>query len=143
MSLKAGIIPKICKTEFEVDWNPEDDYHIYACENRPDSILFYIDNIRVGAKPNYYWHIPMTVKVSMGIRTPYERYEAWDRFAVPTTEEEAKEAGFPTTMYVDYMRTYTRDYSEFTSLKQPFDMASSGYDQEKVDMILKTRKENL
>lgn len=142
-SLKAGIIPDLCKTEFSVDWNPEEDYHLYASEIRPDSIIFYIDNKRVGAKANYYWHLPMSLIVSMGMRNPYERYEAWDRFAVPATKEEADKAGFPTTMYVDYVRAYKRDYSKFKSNKQLFDIESSGYDQKKVDRILKTRKENL
>ncbi|MFI3285695.1 MAG: family 16 glycosylhydrolase [Rikenellaceae bacterium] len=143
-SLKAGIIPEICKTEFPVEWNPEDDYHVYACENRPDSVLFYIDGKRVGAKINYYWHMPMTLTVSMGMRNPYERYVAWDRYAVPATEEEAIEAGFPTTMYVDYVRSYTRDYSEFPSNKKLFDAEEANFDPAKIKAIIeKARKENI
>ncbi|MFR9503855.1 MAG: family 16 glycosylhydrolase [Rikenellaceae bacterium] len=143
-ALKAGIIPEICKTEFEVDWNPEDDYHVYACENRPDSVLFYIDGERVGAKPNYYWHLPMRLIVSMGMRNPYERYVAWDRYAVPATEEEAIAAGFPTTMYIDYVRTYTRDYSEFKSNEKMFDAEEAKFDPEKIKAIIEAaRKENI
>ncbi|MFR9503856.1 MAG: family 16 glycosylhydrolase [Rikenellaceae bacterium] len=143
-SLKAGIIPEICKTEFAVEWNPEDDYHIYACENRPDSIIFYIDGERVGAKINYYWHMPMALTVSMGMRNPYERYVAWDRYAVPATEEEAIAAGFPTTMYVDYVRTYTRDYSEFKSNQKLFDAEEANFSRAKVQAIIdKARKENI
>ncbi len=142
--LKAGIIPEICKTEFPVEWNPEDDYHVYACENRPDSVLFYIDGKRVGAKINYYWHMPMTLTVSMGMRNPYERYVAWDRYAVPATEEEALEVGFPTTMYVDYVRTYTRDYSEFKSNQKLFDAEEANFELSRIKAIIeKARKENI
>ncbi|MFI3286221.1 MAG: family 16 glycosylhydrolase [Rikenellaceae bacterium] len=120
-SLLAGRIPTIGKNEFLVDWDAEDDYHIYACENRPDSVLFYIDNELVAARPNYYWHLPMCMKVSVGIRTPFEAYEGWSRYPVAATAEEAAEAGFPTTMYVDYIRSYTRDYSAFKSNQKLFD----------------------
>ncbi len=120
-SLSAGRIPKIGKNEFPVEWEAEDDFHIYACENRPDSTIFYIDNERVAARPNYYWHLPMCMKVSVGIRTPFEVYRDGGRFAVPTTEEQATEAGFPTTMEVDYIRSYSRDYSAFQSNEKLFD----------------------
>ncbi|MFI3317885.1 MAG: family 16 glycosylhydrolase [Rikenellaceae bacterium] len=126
--LSAGMVPKIGRNEFKVDWDAEDEYHIYACENRPDSIIFYIDNKRVAAKPNYYWHLPMFMKLSMGIRTPYESYKGGTRHALPVTAEEAAAAGFPTTTYVDYVRSYTRDYSTFKSNKKLFDRKEADYD---------------
>lgn len=125
--LSAGGIPKMGKNEFLVDWDAEKDYHIYACENRPDSVIFYIDNKRVAARANYYLHLPMCMKISVGIRTPFESYKSGRREAVPTTAKKAEKAGFPTTMYVDYIRSYTRDYSGFKSNKKLFDAEEAGY----------------
>lgn len=125
--LSAGIVPAIARNEFPVEWEAEDDYHIYACENRPDSVIFYIDNERVAARPNYYWHLPMYMKISMGIRTPFETYVG-GRQAIPVTAEEAAAGGFPTTTYVDYVRSYTRDYSSFKSNKKLFDRVEAEYE---------------
>lgn len=125
--LSAGKIPKIGRNEFPVEWEAEDDYHIYACENRPDSVIFYIDNQRVAVRPNYYWHLPMYMKISMGIRTPFETYVG-GRQAIPITAEEAAEGGFPTTTYVDYVRSYTRDYSSFKSSEKLFDRYEAEYE---------------
>ncbi len=124
--LSAGMVPAIGRNEFPVEWEAEDDYHIYACENRPDSVIFYIDNQRVAARPNYYWHLPMYMKISMGIRTPFETYVG-GRQAIPVTAEEAAAAGFPTTTYVDYLRSYTRDYSSFKSNQKLFDRIEAQY----------------
>lgn len=119
--IKAGQYPKMGMNQFPIDWDPEEDYHIYACENRPDSVVFYIDNKRVASKPNYFWHLDegMYVTLSLGMRTPYETYKA-GRQPIATTAEQASEAGFPTDMVVDYVRAYTRDYSSFPSLKRSF-----------------------
>ncbi len=114
--IKAGQYPKMGQNQFPVEWDPEDDYHIYACENRPDSIVFYIDNKRVASKPNYFWHLDegMYVTLSLGMRTPYETYQG-GRQPIPTTKETAQTAGFPTNMIIDYVRVYKRDYSNFPS----------------------------
>ncbi|MFR9534467.1 MAG: family 16 glycosylhydrolase [Rikenellaceae bacterium] len=119
--ITAGKLPKMGRNEFPVDFDPEDDYHIYACENRPDSIVFYIDNKRVASKPNYFWHLDegMFVTLSLGMRTPYETYVG-GRQPVATTKNEAEEAGFPTDMIIDYVRAYRRDYKEFPSNKRDF-----------------------
>ncbi|MFR9655651.1 MAG: leucine-rich repeat protein, partial [Rikenellaceae bacterium] len=114
-SCSAGMYPTMGQSEFLVDYDPEEDYHIYACENRPDSIVFYIDNVRVAAKPNFFHHLDqgMYVTLSLGMRTPYETYDGGTRLPVATTEEEARAAGFPIPMYVDYIRVYERDYDDF------------------------------
>ncbi|MFR9592364.1 MAG: family 16 glycosylhydrolase [Rikenellaceae bacterium] len=119
--IKAGQYPSMGMNHFPVDWDPEEDYHIYACENRPDSVVFYIDNKRVASKPNYFWHLDegMYVTLSLGMRTPYETYKG-GRQPIATTKEQAAEAGFPTDMIVDYVRAYTRDYTSFPSLEKPF-----------------------
>ncbi|MFR9611825.1 MAG: family 16 glycosylhydrolase [Rikenellaceae bacterium] len=120
----AGKLPKMGQSQFPVDWDPEADYHTYACENRPDSIVFYIDNKRVASKPNFFWHMDegMYVTLSLGMRTPYETYEG-GRHGVETSSEVADEAGFPTEMIIDYVRVYERDYSTFPNNKRPFNRA--------------------
>ncbi|MFR9495984.1 MAG: family 16 glycosylhydrolase [Rikenellaceae bacterium] len=119
--ITAGKYPKMGRSEFPVDFDPEEDYHIYACENRPDSIVFYIDNKRVASKPNYFWHLDegMFVTLSLGMRTPYETYVG-GRQPVATTKNEAEKAGFPTDMIIDYVRAYRRNYSEFLSSQREF-----------------------
>lgn len=96
--------PDLCKTFFEADWDPREDYHIYGCENRKDSIIFYIDNKRIGAKKNYYWHLPMNLTLTMEPRMPHHRYTGKDgREPVP---EAATKDGFPTYMKVDWVRVW-------------------------------------
>ncbi|MFR9592365.1 MAG: family 16 glycosylhydrolase [Rikenellaceae bacterium] len=114
----AGKYPDMGQNQFLVDYDAEDDYHIYACENRPDSIVFYIDNVRTAAKANHYWHLEqgMYIALSLGLRTPFEYYDDDGvRWPTLTTEDEATEAGFPVDMIVDYIRVYERDYTEFPS----------------------------
>lgn len=96
--------PELCKTQMEATWDPRDDFHIYACENRPDSIIFYVDNKRIGAKKNYYWHLPMNLTFTMEPRKPHHRYTDKDgRAPVP---EAATREGFPTSMEVDWVRVW-------------------------------------
>lgn len=114
--LMASQYPQLGKNEITIkDWNGEKSFHTYAVENRPDSVVFYIDNKRVAAKPNYFWHKDMHLILSLGLRTPFEKYANGARMTVPTTQEQAASSGFPCTMEVDYIRSWTRDYSKFPS----------------------------
>lgn len=97
--------PELCQTHWEAPWDPRDDYHIYACENRPDSIIFYVDNVRIGAKKNHYWHLPMNLTFTMEPRKPHHRYSENDRVPVPSA---ATKEGFPTTMEVEWVRTWQK-----------------------------------
>lgn len=97
--------PDICKNEWHAPWDPRDDYHIYSCESRPDSITWYIDGEKVAQKKNIYWHLPMHVTLSMGLRRPHVQYIDGNRLPVP---EEATSDGFPTTMLVDWVRVYKK-----------------------------------
>ncbi|PWJ41798.1 family 16 glycosylhydrolase [Sediminitomix flava] len=96
--------PEIAKTKWYADFDPRDDYHTYGVLSRADSIFWYIDGIERGRKENLYWHLPMHITVSMGLRSPFERYdENGQRQPVPeaTTTE-----GFPTHMHCDYVRVW-------------------------------------
>lgn len=119
--IMAGKYPKLGKNEFRIDnFDGEKDFHVYAVENRPDSVVFYIDNRRVASKPNYFWHKEMYIILSLGLRTPYEKYVGSQRTALPVTEEETSKAGFPCAMEVDYIRSWKRDYSGFKSSEIPY-----------------------
>ncbi|WNJ20573.1 family 16 glycosylhydrolase [Pontibacter sp. G13] len=86
-------------------WDPRDDFHTYGVWNRLDSIFWYVDGIQRGAKKNVYWHLPMYVTVSMGLRTPYERYINGVRTVMPYPDSDP-EPGFPTEMFCDYVRVW-------------------------------------
>lgn len=84
-------------------WDPRDDYHVYGCHVTRDAITWYIDGHEVARATNKYWHLPMRVTLSLGLRSPYERYVDGERVAVP---EKSIAAGFPTEMTVDYVRVW-------------------------------------
>ncbi|MEO1449905.1 MAG: family 16 glycosylhydrolase [Bacteroidota bacterium] len=86
-------------------WDPRDDYHTYGVWNRHDSIFWYVDGVQRGAKKNYYWHLPMYPTVSLGLRTPYERYINGVRTVMPYPDS-IPEPGFPTEMFCDYVRVW-------------------------------------
>lgn len=89
-------------------WDPRDDYHTYGVWSRLDSIFWYVDGVQRGAKKNIYWHLPMHLTVSMGLRTPYERYINGVRTVMPYPDS-APEEGFPTEMFCDYVRVWNTD----------------------------------
>ncbi|MGI9428067.1 MAG: family 16 glycosylhydrolase [Bythopirellula sp.] len=33
----------MCRNSWSAPWDPSNDYHIYACENTPEKIVWYID----------------------------------------------------------------------------------------------------
>ncbi|WP_297090372.1 family 16 glycosylhydrolase [uncultured Draconibacterium sp.] len=96
---------ELTHNSWDAPWDPRDEYHTYAVWNRLDSIFWYVDGIQRGAKKNYYWHLPMHLTVSMGLRTPYEKYIDGVRTVMPYPESNP-EPGFPTEMYCDYVRAY-------------------------------------
>ncbi len=96
--------PEICRGFWEAPWDPRDDFHIYACENTPEKITWYIDGVKVSEKKNLYWHLPMSVTFTMELRPPLIAWAGVDgRVPVP---EAATAEGFPTEMEVDYVRCW-------------------------------------
>jgi len=101
------------RRHWNAPWDPRDDFHIYGCENTPDSIHWYIDGNKVLSAKNEYFHLPMYVMLSMGVRTPLryfaapnpEHPEAQRAFADPKT---STAEGFPTEMLVDWIRVWQR-----------------------------------
>lgn len=107
--------PDLCQNHFDSPWNPREDYHIYAVDNSRDWIVWYIDGQEVAKKPNLYWHLPMHVTLSLGLRYPFVAYKDGERVAV---DEVTTAEGFPTTMSVDYVRVWQRP-SDAAKKKQP------------------------
>ncbi len=96
---------ELCHNTWLAPWDPRDDYHTYGVLSGVDSIFWYVDGVQRGAKPNIYWHLPMHITVSMGLRTPYEKYIDGVRTVMPYPDTEP-EPGFPTEMYCDYVRVW-------------------------------------
>ncbi|MBB6460258.1 family 16 glycosylhydrolase [Flammeovirga kamogawensis] len=94
---------EIAQNKWYADFDPRDEYHTYGVLNRVDSIFWYVDGVERGRKENLYWHLPMYVTVSMGLRSPFVKYVNGVRFPV---EEETTQEGFPTEMLCDYVRVW-------------------------------------
>lgn len=107
--VRPGQRPDLCKNYFDAPWDPREEYHIYAVENTKDEIIWYIDGKEVARKPNLYWHLPMHVTLSMGLRYPFVKYENGERLRVP---EKTTAEGFPTAMSVDYVRVWRKKSSK-------------------------------
>ncbi|QBG45883.1 glycosyl hydrolase family protein [Verrucomicrobia bacterium S94] len=96
--------PEVCRNVWDAPWDPRDDFHVYACENTPEKITWYIDGIKVAESPNHNWHLPMTLTFTMELRPPLIDWAGEDgRVPVP---ENATRDGFPTHMEVDYVRSW-------------------------------------
>ena len=97
--------PDLCENHFEAPWDPREDYHVYAVLNSKEWVVWYIDGKEIARKRNLYWHLPMHLTLSLGLRYPFVRYRGGERF--PVAEETTTE-GFPTSMAVDYVRVWQR-----------------------------------
>ena len=103
--IRPGGFPDITRNKWEAPWDARDEFHTYGVLSRPDSIFWYVDGVERGRKENLYWHLPMHITVSMGLRRPFVTYVGANRFPVP---EETTTEGFPTEMYCDYVRVWER-----------------------------------
>ncbi|QDT04946.1 Kappa-carrageenase precursor [Rubripirellula lacrimiformis] len=95
--------PDLCRSYVDSTWDPRADYHVYGVHNTRETITWYIDGVEVAKKPNLYWHLPMHVTLSLGLRYPFVGYQNGDRVAV---QDATTGDGFPTHMSVDYVRVW-------------------------------------
>lgn len=103
---RPNSLPDVCRHGWEAPWNPADDYHIYGCENTPEKITWFIDGKPVAEAKNLYWHLPMSVTFTLELRPPLIKWAGEDgRLPVP---EASSPDGFPTEMFVDYVRVWQR-----------------------------------
>lgn len=106
---RPGKFPELTRNKIHADFDPRDDFHIYGAEVTPETITWYIDGVQVAQKPNLYWHLPMHVTLSLGLRYPHVSYNkcpaGFVRCAVP---ENATAEGYPSAMQVDWVRVYKK-----------------------------------
>jgi len=102
---RPGTDPDMCKTAWVAPWDPREDFHIYGCEVTPESITWFIDGEAVGKKSNTYWHEPMNITLSLGLRYPHVGWVGQDMKPVA---QAATGEGFPTSMQVDWVRVWER-----------------------------------
>lgn len=88
--------------EYKSPFDPRDDFHTYGCLVSRQEIVWYVDGMEVGRKPNELWHRKMNVALSLGLRAPYAVFKNNRLFADATQSAD----GFPTAMLVDYVRVW-------------------------------------
>lgn len=103
--VRPGTDPALCKNAWTAPWDPRDDFHVYGCDVTPETIVWYIDGKEVARKPNKYWHQPMNLALSLGLRHPHIGWVGQDMKPQPKA---ATAEGFPTSMEVDYVRVWER-----------------------------------
>ncbi|PWJ41804.1 Ig-like domain-containing protein [Sediminitomix flava] len=93
---------------YEAPFDPRNDFHIYGCEVTKEKITWYVDGVKVGEKENLYWHRPMNVTFSVGLRRQFTEFRCNQFYpnAANTTTQ-----GFPTTMEIDYVRVWEKEES--------------------------------
>tara|TARA_R110002096_G_scaffold13623_3_gene48008 strand:- start:4790 stop:5710 length:921 start_codon:yes stop_codon:yes gene_type:complete len=88
--------------EYHAPFDPREDFHTYGCHVSKDEIVWYVDGVEVGRKPNEFWHRPMNVALSFGLRSPFTVFHDNRLFA----NHEADVTALPTSMLVDYVRVW-------------------------------------
>ena len=99
--------PKEQLLRYEAPFDPSLDFHTYAVENRKDKISWYVDGKLVGSKANLFWHRPMHVIFSMGLRRQFIKFNAKCQRADPNPQQ-ITSVGFPedATMQIDYVKVW-------------------------------------
>lgn len=88
--------------EHRAPFDPREDFHTYGCRVDKDWIIWFVDGTEIGRKRNEFWHQPMSVALSLGLRAPYATWEN-------NRLRENPEVGpgeFATSMLVDYVRVW-------------------------------------
>ncbi|GGA86213.1 hypothetical protein GCM10011369_30340 [Neiella marina] len=111
---------------YRVPFDPRLDFHTYAVENRPDKITWYVDGVEIGSKPNKWWHRPMHVIFSQGLRRHLIKYNGNCQRADPNPNKIITE-GFPdkARMQIEYVKTWQALPSVW--LEQPQQLQSTSY----------------
>lgn len=73
-------------------WDPGDDFHVFGCCWSEKEIKWYVDGRLVKTRPNEYWHQPLDLTLSLGVREPLKDAPSATRF--------------PTVFQVDYGRVW-------------------------------------
>lgn len=86
-------LPLVEERSWKAPWDPRDNFHVYGCEWDSKEIRWYVDGTLIQARANDYWHQPLDILLSLGVRG--------DLKTVPSPD------GFPTAFQVDYLRVWT------------------------------------
>ncbi|GEA10732.1 hypothetical protein KUL49_11070 [Alteromonas sp. KUL49] len=99
--------PEAQLLHYEAPFDPSLGFHTYAVENRPDRITWYVDGVEVGSKPNKWWHRPMHLIFSQGLRRQLIKYNPACQRADPNPDNIVSQ-GFPekARMQVEYVKTW-------------------------------------
>ncbi len=98
--------PDMCAHAWQAPWDPRDDFHVYGCDVTEKTIIWFIDGKEVAREENKYWHLPMNVTLSLGLRYPHVGWVGNDTRTIPSA---ATAEGFPTAMEVDYVRVWEKE----------------------------------
>ncbi|SIT08470.1 Por secretion system C-terminal sorting domain-containing protein [Zobellia uliginosa] len=118
---RPKMYPQEQLNKWRAPWDPSKDFHIYGCEVNKNEIIWYVDGVEVARKPNKYWHRPMNVTLSLGLRKPFVKFFNNKNNAVnPETDPKAREKlrDMPTSMYVDYVRVWEKSNTGASQLNQ-------------------------
>lgn len=88
--------------ECRAPFDPREDFHTYGCRVDKEWIIWFVDGTEIGRKRNEFWHRPMSVALSLGLRAPYA---TWENNRLRANPEAGPEA-FATSMLVDYVRVW-------------------------------------
>lgn len=80
------------RCNYTAPFDPRDGFHTYGVEWNEKEIKWYIDGKLAASRTNDYWHQPLKIAVSLGVRGPYNKN--------PSPE------GFPTEFQTDYVRVW-------------------------------------
>lgn len=106
---RPGKFPALTRNKIHADFDARDDFHIYGAEVTPEYITWYIDGVQVAQKSNFYWHLPMHVTLSLGLRYPHVSYNKCPNgFVRCTVPDKATAEGYPSAMQVDWVRVYKK-----------------------------------
>jgi beta-glucanase (GH16 family) len=92
---RSSFAPKLPVHEtsnWDGGWDPSKDFHVFSALWTSEEIRTYFDGLLVATDSNQYWHFPMDVVLSVGLRAPL--------IGAPAA------GGFPTWMEVDYVRVW-------------------------------------
>ncbi|OWW24668.1 hypothetical protein B4Q04_15230 [Zobellia sp. OII3] len=115
---RPKMYPQEQLNKWRAPWDPSKDFHIYGCEVNQNEIIWYVDGVEVARKPNKYWHRPMNVTLSLGLRKPFVKFFDNKNNAInPETDAKAREklSDIPTSMYVDYVRVWEKSGGNTTN----------------------------
>ncbi len=98
---------KKCKSIFDSsliensEFNPSEEYHIYELDWNKEELVWYVDGEEKHREDNKWFHQPLYIAASLGVRPPLDEYPNICQHCQTT---------FPTTMKVDYIKTYKNDF---------------------------------